>query len=115
MTAQPENVPRIAAAYRDAVAGALADRTANALRRGRYKALILGGGVSLNARIREKIAAVAAGAGVLLAAPEPKYCGDNAAMIAGLAFWRRNVAGDDALGADVHPDLEAGETPVRRQ
>ncbi len=39
---------------------------------------------------------------------QPKYCGDNGAMIAGLAYWRRNHVGDDALRLDVCPSLEAG-------
>jgi hypothetical protein len=33
-------------------------------------------------------------------------------MIAGLAYWRRNVAGDAALSVDVHPSLDAGTSPV---
>ncbi len=44
--------------------------------------------------------------GVPLYLAKPKYCGDNAAMIAGLAYYRRNIAGDDALGLDVAPSLE---------
>ena len=40
---------------------------------------------------------------------QPKYCGDNAAMIAGLAFYRRNLVGDAALAADVQPTLQAGD------
>ena len=39
---------------------------------------------------------------------KPKYCGDNAAMIAGLAYYRRAVTGEDALSLDVAPSLEAG-------
>ena len=36
----------------------------------------------------------------------PKYCGDNGAMIAGLAYHRRNLMGEDALRLDVAPSLE---------
>ena len=100
---------RLVAAYQDAIVRSLADRTRTALRRREYKALILGGGVSLNSRVRSRLAEVADAAGVPLLAAEPKYCGDNAAMIAGLAFFRRRLEGDAALAADVQPSLEAGE------
>ena len=40
---------------------------------------------------------------------KPKYCGDNAAMIAGLAYYRRNLVGDAALKVDVNPALQAGD------
>ena len=101
--------PRICASYQKAIVDAIADRTRAALRRKRYKTLVVGGGVSLNGSLRARLAAVAEEAGVRLLLSPPRYCGDNAAMIAGLAFWRRNVAGDVALATDVEPTLEAGE------
>ena len=100
---------RLVAAYQEAIVGALADRTARALKRRSYKALIVGGGVSLNGRLRVRLAEVAQSAGVPLLLAQPKYCGDNAAMIAGLAFWRRNVVGDAALAVDVDPSLQPGD------
>ena len=100
---------RIVAAYQEAIVGALADRTARALRRKPYRALVVGGGVSLNGRLRARLAEVAQAAGVPLLLAEPKYCGDNAAMIAGLAYWRRNVTDDAALAVDVDPTLRPGE------
>ncbi len=100
---------RLVAAYQEAIVGALADRTVRALRRREYKALVVGGGVSLNGRLRARLAEVAQAAGVPLLLAQPKYCGDNAAMIAGLAFWRRNVIGDAALSVDVNPALQPGD------
>ena len=99
----------LVAAYQEAIVGTLADRTATALKRRRYKALIVGGGVSLNGRLRARLAEVATAAGVPLLLAAPKYCGDNAAMIAGLAYWRRNVSGDVALSIDVEPTLQPGD------
>ena len=96
---------RLVAGYQEAIVGALADRTARALRRRAYKALVVGGGVSLNGRLRARLAEVVQAAGVPLLLAQPKYCGDNAAMIAGLAFYRRKVIGDAALGVDVDPTL----------
>ena len=99
----------LVAAYQEAIVGTLADRTATALKRRPYKALVVGGGVSLNGRLRVRLADVASAAGVPLLLAAPKYCGDNAAMIAGLAFWRRNVVGEAALAIDVNPALQAGD------
>ena len=100
---------RLVAGYQEAIVGALADRTARALGRRAYKALVVGGGVSLNGRLRARLAEVAQAAGVPLLLAQPKFCGDNAAMIAGLAHWRRNVAGDAALAVDVDPTLRPGD------
>ena len=99
----------LVAAYQEAIVGTLADRTRLALRRRDYKALIVGGGVSLNGRLRAKLAEVAVDAHVPLLLAKPKYCGDNAAMIAGLAYYRRNLVGDAAIKVDVNPALQAGD------
>ena len=99
----------IVASYQEAIVGALADRTAKALKRKAYKSLIIGGGVSLNGRLRAKLRETANAAGVRLLLAEPKYCGDNAAMIAALAYYKRGVSGDAALTVDVNPTLQAGD------
>ena len=87
---------------------AVAGRTRTALKRKRYKAFILGGGVSLNARIRAVLTEVAKDAGVPRRRAEPKYAGDNGARIAGLAYYRRNHV-EDAMTLDVNPCLEVGK------
>ena len=100
---------QIVAAYQEAIVGTLADRTRLALKRRDYRALIVGGGVSLNGRLRAKLAEVAAEMKVPLLLAQPKYCGDNAAMIAGLAYYKHECAGDAALNVDVNPALQAGD------
>ena len=101
-------VARVVASYQEAIANAVADRVATALKRKRYKALVIGGGVSLNSRIRAVLTDVARNAGVPLMMAKPKYTGDNGAMIAGLAYYRRNHV-DDAFTLDVNPSLQVGE------
>ena len=103
------DIPRICASYQKAIVDSIADRTATALKHRRYSSLIVGGGVSLNGALREALGKVADKAGVKLLMAKPKYCGDNAAMIAGLAYYRQNMAGIEAEKVDVHPSLEAGE------
>ena len=69
---------------------------------------MLGGGVSLNSRIRAVLGDVCAAAHVPLLMAKPKYTGDNGAMIAGLAYYRRNLVGDAAMTIDVSPSLQVG-------
>lgn len=101
-------VARVVASYQEAIVQAVADRTRAALRRKNYKSLILGGGVSLNSRIREVLLETARAANVPLYMAKPKYTGDNGAMVAGLAYYRRNHV-TDAMQLDVNPCLEVGQ------
>ena len=107
--ANDAEVAEIVASYQEAIVGALADRTARALSLKKYNALAVGGGVSLNGRLRDRLREVAAAANVPILLSEPKYCGDNAAMIAGLAGIGVGVKGDAGMKLDVAPSLEAGD------
>lgn len=100
-----EHRNRIAAAYQNAIVDALASRCAKALRSGKYRAFAVGGGVSLNAALRARLKEVAEEAGVPIFLHEPKYCGDNAAMIAALAGTGAGIAGDAAMMLDATPNL----------
>ena len=104
----PPAVAHVVASYQEAIAQAVADRTRAALKRRRCSAFVLGGGVSLNSRIRAVLGEVCAAAHVPLLMAKPKYTGDNGAMVAGLAFYRRNVSGAAAFCADVSPSLQIG-------
>lgn len=101
-------VPRVVASYQEAIVAAVADRTRTALRRRAYRAFVVGGGVSLNSRLRAALTQVADEACVPILMAKPKFCGDNAAMIAGLAYYRRNLVGEAAMRLDVAPSLEVG-------
>ena len=100
-------IPQIVASYQEAIVQAVADRTLTALkRRSKCKSLIVGGGVSLNSRLRTVLGEVCKRAGVKLLMAQPKYCGDNGAMIAALAYYRRNKSGEEAMRLDVSPSLD---------
>ena len=99
------DVSRVVASYQEAIVQAVAGRTRNALKRRRYRSLIVGGGVSLNSRLREVLADVAREAGVSLLTAKPKFCGDNGAMVAALAYYRRAVPAERAMEIDVSPSL----------
>lgn len=98
-------VAAIAASYQDAIVKALMSRTDKALREGRAKALVAGGGVSLNSALRQALAELAQRRGIALLLAEPPFCGDNAAMIAGLAGVGRGIKGEQAFSIDVAPNL----------
>ena len=100
-------IAHVVASYQEAIVQALADRTRTALRRKRYSAFVLGGGVSLNSRVRAVLREVCAEAGVPLLMAKPKYTGDNGAMVAGLAYYRRAHV-DDAMSLDASPCLRLG-------
>lgn len=102
------DIPQVVASYQEAIVQAVADRTRTALRTGNYRALILGGGVSLNSRIRQVLGELCAAEKVELLMAQPKYCGDNGAMIAALAYYRQNLMGEAAMHIDAVPSLEIG-------
>ncbi|NLF21666.1 MAG: tRNA (adenosine(37)-N6)-threonylcarbamoyltransferase complex transferase subunit TsaD [Lentisphaerae bacterium] len=99
----------LAAAYQEAIVAALASRCERALQHGAFRALAVGGGVSLNGALRARLAEVAARAGVPLLLPLPRHCGDNAAMIAALAGMGGGVTGEAAFRLDATPGLPLGE------
>jgi N6-L-threonylcarbamoyladenine synthase len=104
----PEAVNALAASYQEAIVTALADRCSRALAGRRYRYLAVGGGVSLNTRLRARLQEVADTCHSTLLLAEPKYCGDNAAMIAALAGAGGGVRGPDALALDATPSLTWG-------
>ncbi len=103
-----ERVAEISASYQEAIVSALVERSSQALREGACRTFAVGGGVSLNQRLRDRLRQVADDAGVRLLLAEPRFCGDNAAMIASLAGSGGGVRGSDALRLDVSPALETG-------
>ncbi len=61
------------------------------------RALLVGGGVSANSRLRRELAEFSAARGIELFLPARRYCVDNAAMIAGLAFPLLDAGRDAGL------------------
>ncbi|MFO7869839.1 MAG: tRNA (adenosine(37)-N6)-threonylcarbamoyltransferase complex transferase subunit TsaD [Kiritimatiellia bacterium] len=99
-------IKSVAASYQEAIVDALAGPSLKAARQcGR---LVVAGGVSINSRLRGKIAEAAPKQGVQVFWAERGYCTDNAAMVAGLAGeggGSKETAGGDP---DVFPNLGIG-------
>ena len=98
-----------AASYQEAVVDALIARVERALDGTEAVTLGAAGGVACNRRLREKLGALAAVRGLRLAVAEPRYCTDNAAMIAAAALAGFARRADPPGDLDAHPVLPLGE------
>ena len=98
-----EEVARLACDYQAAVVGALVRRCELALARTGARFLAVGGGVSLNSALRARLSEMCERRGVRLLLALPKHCGDNAAMIAGLAGMGRGIRSPESFDLDVDP------------
>lgn len=99
-----EQVAQLACDYQEAVVDALARRCELALdATPGAVALAVGGGVSLNSRLRETLRELCERRGVRLLLALPKHCGDNAAMVAGLAGLGRGVPSPAAFDLEIDP------------
>jgi N6-L-threonylcarbamoyladenine synthase len=106
--ADPRIVSDLAAAIELAICDCLVDRTAKAVRwfRDRHPTgmnLVAAGGVAANARLRDRLAALASDAGLDFIAPPPALCTDNGAMIAWAGVERLRLGLVDPLDAPVRP------------
>ena len=97
-------VADIAASFQEAVVDILVSKAARALDRTGFRRLGIGGGVAVNSRFREKVAAMAGRRGVELFLPPGSLCTDNAAM-AGVAFAKLAAGQVADLDIDVTPGL----------
>jgi tRNA N6-adenosine threonylcarbamoyltransferase len=98
----------LAAAIELAICDCLVDRTARAVRwfRTHYPggtSLVAAGGVAANARLRARLAELAADTGLAFVAPPPALCTDNGAMIAWAGAERLRLGLTDPLDAPVRP------------
>lgn len=94
----------LAASYQEAIVDSIIENVARVIRRGQV--LAVGGGVSLNRRLRSRLQEWTVRAGVTLMLAPPQFCADNAAMVAGLAAHKGGgLQGDAILGLDVEPGL----------
>ena len=108
-----KRLPDLAASFQEAVIDVLAIKSSDAARAIRAKTVVLCGGVACNSRLRERIEAEAAKAGRLFLPAPPKYCTDNAAMIAGLAwhYARKGIAPEIDYAINARLDFHLGVLP----
>ena len=97
----PDERADVAAGFQEAVVDVLVEQSLKACLKTRTWRLAVGGGVACNTRLRGKLAARAAKEGATCYFPPPKFCTDNAAMIAGIGFhlWKAGRVSDLYLDA----------------
>ena len=70
-----------------------------------YKAVTLSGGVAANSALQSAVRAWTERNGVRAFIPPPKYCTDNAAMIAAAAYYQRDATRADPVALKTDPNL----------
>ena len=85
----------LCASFREAIVDVLIEKLGRATRVTGLKRWAITGGVAANARLRERVTAVAAEFGAVVAIPPQRFCTDNAAMIA-LAGLKRLERGESS-------------------
>lgn len=96
----------IAAGFQKAVVGALCAKSVRAAKATGVSTLALAGGVSANETLRETLRQRAGAEGLRFCVPEPKYCADNAAMIACAGYYALLAGAPDSLSLNAHPSRE---------
>lgn len=76
----------LSASFQEAIVDALVTKALWAIEASGARDLVVAGGVASNSRFRERLSEVSQREGLGLFIPPPKYCTDNAAMIAALGF-----------------------------
>jgi len=82
----PEETADVAASFQEAVVDVLVTKTLRAAEASGVDRVIVGGGVAANRRLRARLQEEADRAGLEVLLPAMRFCTDNAAMVAGLAY-----------------------------
>ena len=96
----------LAAAFQASVVEVLVAKTVEAARQTGARGIVMGGGVTANILLRERMSAASGGLPVL--GPPPALCIDNAAMIAACAYFYRQSCQGHGWDLDVFPSLSLG-------
>jgi len=96
----------ICSAFQEAALDVIVRKAVLAAELNGLKRIVVGGGVAINSRLREKFAASTGTLGIKVYFPEREYCLDNAAMVGALGeeLFRRGQRFDLYLSAE--PNLE---------
>ncbi len=99
------NVSFLASSFQEAIVDVLAVKTRLAAQEYDVKQVVLAGGVAANVRLRNRIEQELLPLSIRLSYPPIEFCTDNAAMIAGAAFFHLSRGEHHSLDLDVQPGL----------
>ncbi len=99
-------VSGIAASFQEAVVDVLVAKAVRALDRTGSRCLVVAGGVACNSRLRARLQEAASAEGARLFIPAPRYCSDNAAMIAAMGFNQLQKGVSSPLDLNARPTWE---------
>ena len=99
------NVALLAASFQEAIVDVLAAKTCQAAQEYHVKQVMLAGGVAANLSLREHLVQALSPLKIRLSYPPIEFCTDNAAMIAGAAFFHLQQGEQNSLDLDVQPGL----------
>ena len=102
---QARLVREMAAAFQESVVDVISSKLVEMAARYKVKGLVLGGGVTANARLREEIIRRSP---LPVIIPPPVLCTDNGAMIAACGYFQYLRGEESALDIDVDPGLPLG-------
>ncbi len=101
----PEDQRDLCASFQRAVVDVLVAKTVTAARAARGKLVTVSGGVSCNGELRAQMSLGCEPAGLELRFAEPRFCTDNAAMIAFAAMLRLERGEATSLTTEINPNL----------
>ena len=95
----------VAASFQAAVVDVLVDRVDAAVRAAEYSSVVLSGGVAANSALQAALRAWGARTRTEVLIPPPRFCTDNAAMIAAAADRQGDAVRADPLTLGADPNL----------
>ena len=101
-----QEVADTAAAFQESVVDVLVEKLVVAARRVGAVRIAVGGGVASNSRLRERLKEASEANRLELVLPPPRYCIDNAAMVAGIGYHLYQAGRVSDLSLDAAPTVK---------
>lgn len=95
----------LCASFQESVVDVLVGKTLAAASELGFKTVVVGGGVAANSRLRERFLSDGKEAGRDVLIASPKFCTDNAAMIASAAYFKLNQKPRPQLDLTIRPSF----------
>ncbi len=103
------NIADVSASFQQAVVDVLVENTIKAAKQKNVPAIALAGGVASNTALRSKMKDEAEKSGLTVTFPSPILCTDNAAMIAGAAYYEYIAGNVSDVYLNAIPGLKLGQ------